>query len=176
VRPARALAAAVALALAAHAAGADAQVCPCPAARPPAVALAESDAVFEAQVTAVREGTYVTGSAEAIAGRWVTAVVVREWKGATAGTTRTIFTPTQCAVGFELGGNWIVYARSSAQNHDLRVTRCGRTRRTSEAREDLAALGIPATQIATAPAAQVARRVVRPAARRVVRRRRLRRR
>ncbi len=155
---------------------AQAQVCSCPAARPPAVALAESDAVFEAQVTGVREGPYVTGVTEPSAGRWVSALVLREWKGATAGTTRLIFTPTRCSVGFETGTTWLVYARRTAQNHDLRVTRCTRTRRSSEAREDLAALGIPATQIATAPAVQVARRVPRPPARRVIRRRRPRRR
>jgi hypothetical protein len=153
-----------------------AQVCPCPATRPPAVAFAESDAVFEAQVTGVREGPYVTESAAAAPGRWVTALVLREWKGATAGTTRLLFTPTLCPVGFETGTTWLVYARRTATNHDLRVTRCTRTRRSAEAREDLASLGIPASQIATAPTRQVARRIPRAPVRRVVRRRRLRRR
>ncbi|MFO0610590.1 MAG: hypothetical protein U0324_45935 [Polyangiales bacterium] len=168
----RLAAAALALAAWALAFEARAQVCPCPATRPPAVALAESDAVFEAQVTGVREGPYLTGTGEPSAGRWVSALVLREWKGATAGTTRLLFTPTRCPVGFETGTTWLVYARRTAQNHDLRVTRCTRTRRASEAREDLASLGIPATQIATAPAVQVARRAARPPARRVVRRRR----
>jgi len=170
------VAALVALAAWFVAPAARAQVCGCPATRPPTVAFAESDAVFEAQVTGVRDGPYVTGTAAAASGRWVTALVLREWKGATAGTSRLVFTPTQCPVGFETGTTWLVYARRTAGNHDLRVTRCSRTRRAAEAREDLASLGIPATQIATAPAQQVARRAARPPAHRVVRRRRPRRR
>ena len=153
-----------------------AQVCRCPTVRPPAVAFAESDAVFEAQVTGVRDGPYVTGTSAAAPGRWVTALVLREWKGATAGTSRLVFTPTWCPVGFETGTTWLVYARRTASNHDLRVTRCSRTRRAAQAREDLASLGIPATQIATAPTQQVARRAPRAPVPRVERRRRPRRR
>lgn len=155
---------------------AHAQLCPCPTPRSPAVALAESDAVFEAQVTSIREGTYVAEGTDPSSGRWVSALVLREWKGATAGTTRLLFTPTHCPVGFETGTTWLVYARRSTRNPDLRVTRCSRTRRTRDAREDLAVLGVPATQITTAPAVQVPRRTPRPPVRRVVRRRRLHRR
>lgn len=148
-----------------------AQPCACPTARPPAIALAESDAVFEGQVTAIREGPYVSGPSETVAGRWVTLLVLREWKGATAGTTRHIFTPTACDVPFETATAWLVYARHGGANHDLRTTRCHRTRAVAVAREDLVALGIPGTQIMAMPVASTAPRIVpRPAARRPVRR------
>lgn len=146
-----------------------AQPCACAASSPPPMAARESDAVFEGQVTGVREGTYESARG-ASPGRWVSLLVLREWKGATAGTTRQVFTPTGCAVGFETGTSWLVYARRAADNHELRTTRCQRTRRAAEAREDVAALGVPGTQIAVA--APEARRVVRraPPARRVIRR------
>ncbi len=148
-----------------------AQPCTCPTARPPAIALAESDAVFEGQVTAIREGPYVSGPSETVPGRWVTLLVLREWKGATAGTTRHVFTPTSCDVPFESGIAWLVYARHGGANHDLRTTRCQRTRPVPTAREDLLALGIPGTQImAMAPTTTVTRPAPRPAARRPLRR------
>jgi hypothetical protein len=158
---------------------AHAQLCTCPATRPPPVALAESDAVFEGQVTAMRDGAYVSGGGEGSQGRWVTLLVLREWKGATAGTTRHVFTPTACAVPFEAGTTWVVYARHGGANHDLRTTRCQRTRAVATAREDLVALGIPGTQILAMPGsdalsrAQRTRVAPRPrgALRRIIRRR-----
>lgn len=162
---------ATAVSIALRSALALAQPCTCPAARPPATALAESDAVFEGQVTAIREGPYVSGPSETVPGRWVTLLVLREWKGATAGTTRHIFTPTSCDVPFESGIAWLVYARHGGANHDLRTTRCQRTRPVPAAREDLVALGIPGTQImAMAPATTVTRPASRPAVRRPLRR------
>ncbi len=155
----------------------EAQPCACPTARPPAVALAESDAVFEGQVAGVREGTYVTGSGDPVPGRWITLLVLREWKGATAGTTRYVFTPTACPVPFEASTAWVVYARHAGANHDLRTTRCQRTRPVSTAREDLVALGIPGTQIQAAPnvdRTRVIRTAPRGPVRRVIRRRRVR--
>lgn len=156
---------------------ASAQACACPATRPPAIALAESDAVFEGQVTGVRDGPYVASQSDTMPGRWVTLLVLREWKGATAGTTRYVFTPSACDVPFEAGTTWLVYARHSGANHDLRTTRCHRTRPVATAREDLIALGIPGTQImAMQPANPTPRRAVSRAparrVRRVVRRRR----
>jgi hypothetical protein len=136
-----------------------AQPCTCPAQRAPAVALGESDAVFEAQVTGLRLGTYSTGVGDPIAGRWISLLVIREWKGATAGTTRFVFTPTLCEVSFETGTTWLVYARSSGNNHDLRTTHCHRTRLSNTAREDFVALGIPSTQIPALQPSVTARRV-----------------
>lgn len=147
----------VALVAALWSGDARAQGCACPTARPPAVAMAEADAVFEGQVTGVREGAYAATGGALVAGRWATLLVLREWKGATAGTTRQVFTPASCAVGFEAGTSWLVYARSSSDNHELRSTRCHRTRRVAEAREDLLALGIPDTQIEAVSGATAAR-------------------
>lgn len=148
-----------------------AQACTCPSARPPAIALAESDAVFEGQVTGLRDGPYVSSQADTTAGRWVTLLVLREWKGATAGTTRYVFTPSACDVPFEAGTTWLVYARHGGANHDLRTTRCQRSRPIATAREDLVALGIPGTQImAMQPAVPVSRRVIPRAPARRVRR------
>jgi hypothetical protein len=120
---------------------AEAAACSCPLPPPPAEALAQSAVVFEGHPLANRD----SGAED----RTVTLVVLRAWKGATAGDrieVRTANASSACGVPFELGTPHLVYATHEADA--LVTTLCSRSRPTSSAAADVAALGPPTSMIA----------------------------
>lgn len=111
----------------------------CKCAPPPEVAdaLAQSTAVFEAQVTQLN----ATESALEVSLR-----VTRAWKGVTTETirVRTRKDSAACGVDFAMDQVWLVYANQTTDDAaiSLQVLRCGRSRLAAEAADDLQKLGL----------------------------------
>lgn len=108
-------------------------------------ALAGATAVFEGLVTSVDK---VQGAEGAPASLDAHFKVVSVWKGsdnAEQVSVRTALSSAACGVKFEPGVSYLVFAHG--EDDALQVTSCSRTRRTSEAAEDLAALGAGVTPV-----------------------------
>jgi MYXO-CTERM domain-containing protein len=126
----------------------------CKCAPPPeaAEALAQSTAVFEAQVTQLN-----TTSDELE----VSLRVTRAWKGVDTETirVRTRKDTAACGVEFAMGQVWLVYANQTTEQDSaiaLQVLRCGRSRLAAEAGDDFTVLGLGVVPVAPrepAPAA-----------------------
>jgi hypothetical protein len=116
-------------------AGADAVLaCSCAPSPPPQEALQQASAVFTGTVVAV-DTSGVTST--------VRLQVDRSWKGAKCGEV-TVTTPADsaaCGFDFQVGQNYLVYA--DKQQGKFSVSLCSRTSLTSQAGEDLTALGPP---------------------------------
>jgi hypothetical protein len=101
-------------------------------------AVAESDAVFAGTVTAVE---HEAGSP------WVqvSVSVEQSWKGAATGVVTFLDTAiSRCAVGFEVGQQYLVYCYASSDPEaSLQTSGCTRSGALSSAGADLAALGAP---------------------------------
>lgn len=111
--------------------------CSCKPPSPPAEAMAERDAVFEARVAEVRADPSEGRSA-------VTLEVLRSWKGVDASslTVTTSGSSASCGFHFEEGERYLVYA--DAVEGALWVSLCSRTAPIDSAQKDLAVLGEPA--------------------------------
>ena len=128
------------------------QACKCAPPPPPAEALQQASAVFEAQVTALSAGTDELE---------VSMRVTRAWKGVDTETirVRTRQESAACGVAFETGQSWLVYANQTTGQTSaiaLEVLRCGRSRLAEDADEDFTALGVgvvPVSPREPAPAA-----------------------
>jgi MYXO-CTERM domain-containing protein len=112
--------------------------CKCAPPPEPAEALAQSTAVFEAQVTQVNT---TTDELE------VTMRVTRAWKGVDTETirVRTRKDSAACGVEFAVSQVWLVYANQTTEPGSaigLQVLRCGRSRLAAEATDDVNALGL----------------------------------
>jgi hypothetical protein len=143
----------IAMVLAAHfAAPTPSFACKCAPPPDPAEALAQSSAVFEAQVTQVNT------TADELE---VTLHVTRAWKGVDTETirVRTRKDSAACGVEFAMHQIWLVYANQTTEPGSaigLQVLRCGRSRLAEEAADDFAALGLGVVPVAPrdpAPAA-----------------------
>lgn len=127
--------------------------CECVPPPPPAQALSAADAVFEGRVRAVTTGTFETSQGGALPGREVRLLVLRAWKGATAGdevTLRTGMSQADCGFAFAEGSSYLVYARRLPSG-ELSTNICSRTRASALATEDFAALGAPSSEGGPAP-------------------------
>jgi hypothetical protein len=118
--------------------------CKCAPPPDPAEALAQSTAVFEAQVTQVNT------TADELE---VTMHVTRAWKGVDTETirVRTRKDSAACGVEFALNQIWLVYANQTTESASaigLQVLRCGRSRLADEAGDDFAALGLGVVPVA----------------------------
>jgi MYXO-CTERM domain-containing protein len=118
--------------------------CKCAPPPAPAEALAQSSAVFEAQVT------QVNATADELE---VTMHVTRAWKGVDTETirVRTRKDSAACGVEFALNQIWLVYANQTTEPGSaigLQVLRCGRSRLAEEAADDFAALGLGVVPVA----------------------------
>lgn len=119
--------------------GAPALACSCVF---PTVAQAKRDAVaiFEGRVTAIVDAP--ARAADMPPEHSVTLLVARSWRGVEKQeqvTLRTAKSGATCGYAFERGASYLVYAGGAPG--ELEVNSCSRTRRSSEASEDLAALG-----------------------------------
>lgn len=108
----------------------------------PTVEQAKQDAValFEGLVTSVVDAP--ASGPDAYPEHSVTLRVARSWRGLEQQeqvTLRTAKEGATCGYAFEVGTSYLVYAGGAPGK--LEVNSCGRTRRLSEASEDLAALG-----------------------------------
>lgn len=126
--------------------------CKCAPPSEVADALAQSSAVFEAQVTQLN-----TTDTELE----VTLHVTRAWKGVETETirVRTRKESGACGVEFGMGQVWLVYANQTTEDAGiaLQVLRCGRSRLAEEGAEDLEKLGLGVVPVAPRdPAQQVA--------------------
>jgi shikimate kinase len=110
--------------------------CSCAPQPPPQEALKQSVAVFTGTVAGV------TTSGQ---NRLVQIRVEKVWKGAKCGevTVTTALDDAACGYNFEVGQSYLVYA--TKEKGKLSVSLCSRTSLTSQAGEDLTALGEPAT-------------------------------
>lgn len=127
---------ALTLALTLFGAAEAALACSCAPPPPPQTALKESNAVFTGTVLGVTTSgvNYV-----------VRLRVESSWKGAKCGEV-TVITASEdaaCGYNFQVGQSYLVYA-VKAQGK-LSTNLCSRTKPTSEAGEDLTALGKPGT-------------------------------
>lgn len=118
--------------------------CKCAPPPDPAEALAQSTAVFEAQVTQVNT------TADELE---VTMRVTRAWKGVDTETirVRTRKDSAACGVEFAMSQVWLVYANQTTEPGSaigLQVLRCGRSRLANEAADDFAALGLGVVPVA----------------------------
>jgi hypothetical protein len=118
----------------------------CKCAPPPEVAeaLAQSTAVFEAQVTQLNT------TAEELE---VSLRVTRAWKGVETETirVRTRKESAACGVQFAMGQVWLVYANQTTDQDAaiaLQALSCSRTRLAGEASEDFTALGLGVVPVA----------------------------
>jgi hypothetical protein len=114
---------------------------------------AKQDAVgiFEGRVTSIVDEPKT--EANMFPGKSVTFALVRTWRSfenQEAVTLRTNESSASCGYTFEVGSTYLVYAVGEPDK--LLVTSCGRTRRLSEANEDLAALGAGVTPVKVEPA------------------------
>ncbi|HYG64571.1 MAG TPA: hypothetical protein VEL74_18470 [Thermoanaerobaculia bacterium] len=117
--------------------GADAALaCSCAPSPPPQEALQQAGAVFTGTVVAVD----TSGLSSTVRLR-----VEKGWKGAKCGEVTVVTSADSAACGydFQVGQSYLVYA--DKQKGKLNVSLCSRTSLTSQAGEDLAALGEPAT-------------------------------
>ncbi len=112
---------------------------------PPAIALGESDAVFQGRVASI--GPYIPLISD-FAGRRVTFEVSRYWKGELDGPRAVLRNwRTSADYEFEAGREYLVYARRWNTNDPgagggaLNASGCGRTSLLADARADLRALG-----------------------------------
>ena len=109
-----------------------AEACTCKATPAAAVALSRADSVFSGTVEGVTksEGDLV-----------INFQVSSSWKGASASrmALRTPEHPVACGIEFEVGVEYLVYARG--QGAALNANRCSRTGRLSEKASDLLSLG-----------------------------------
>jgi hypothetical protein len=101
--------------------------CSCTPPPPPKVALAQSAAVFLAEVVSVEDGKGTSHNVMLKVERW--------WKG---GDAKTIAVSTEkngatCGYGFVKGGRYLVYAHGRDKDAPLRVSLCSRTRTAKEA-------------------------------------------
>jgi hypothetical protein len=97
-------------------------------------------AIFEGRVTSIID-TPESG-VDVVPVQSVTLTVVRSWRSLENQETITLRTAKSgatCGYAFELGTSYLVYA--DGEPGKLLVSSCSRTRRLSEAGEDLAALG-----------------------------------
>ena len=110
--------------------------CSCAPAPPPQEALQQAAAVFTGTVVGV-DTAGVTNT--------VRLRVERSWKGAKCGEVTVVTSADSAACGydFQVGQSYLVYAER--QKGKLNASLCSRTSLTSQAAEDLAALGEPAT-------------------------------
>lgn len=118
-------------------AGADAALaCSCAPSPPPKESLQQASAVFTGTVLAAD----TRGGISTVRLR-----VERSWKGARCGevTVTTAADSATCGYDFQVGQSYLVYA--DKQRGKLHVSLCSRTSLTSQAEEDLTALGEPAT-------------------------------
>jgi hypothetical protein len=111
--------------------------CSCAPPPPPKTALAQSAAVFLAEVVSVEDGKGTSHN--------VTLKVEKWWKG---GDAKTITVSTEksgaaCGYTFTKGGRYLVYAHNRDKEAGLRVSLCSRTRTAKQAEEsqDFAELG-----------------------------------
>jgi hypothetical protein len=143
-RAAAAILIALAVAAAMVAGAPPASACSCMAPAPPETALAEADAVFAGEVTAV-EGRASTSH--------VARVAVTEVFTGDVGEEVEVHTPPDaaaCGYAFEVGRDELVYAVLDDAGR-LQTNLCDRTAPVAEADEDLAALGEGAAPEAAAP-------------------------
>jgi hypothetical protein len=110
--------------------------CSCAPAPPPAEALQQAAAVFTGTVLSVD----TSGVSSTVRLR-----VERSWKGAKCGEVTVVTSADSAACGydFQVGQSYLAYA--DRQKGKLSVSLCSRTSLTSQAAEDLTALGEPAT-------------------------------
>ena len=118
---------------------------PCTCAPPgtPTEELEKSDAVFKGTVVELKVDTLRVQNAAMLFFR-VKFEVVAAWKGVDLGevTLSTNFESAACGFPFKQGVDYLVYAFS--QNDSLSTNLCTRTKKLSEAQEDLDELGSPA--------------------------------
>jgi hypothetical protein len=110
--------------------------CSCAPPPPPQTALKQSNAVFTGTVI----GVTTSGNDHVVRLR-----VESSWKGAKCGeaTVVTASEDAACGYTFQVGQSYLVYAVK--EQGKLSTNLCSRTKPTSEATEDLTALGKPAT-------------------------------
>lgn len=118
-----------------------AHACKCAEPEAAAAAAASATAVFEGQVSQISapQGDAVV----------VELKVARAWKGVTTEqvSVRTRAESAACGYPFQVGTSYLVYAQ--AEGTGLQVHHCGRTRPIVEAQEDIVALGMGSTPVAT---------------------------
>jgi len=117
---------------------------PCSCVQPgtPTEELEKSDVVFKATVLELKVDTLRVQNAAILFFR-VKFEVVASWKGVDLGevTLSTNFESAACGFPFEQGVDYLVYAFS--QNDSLSTNLCTRTKKLSDAQEDLDELGPP---------------------------------
>jgi hypothetical protein len=109
-------------------------------------------AVFEGRVTKIEDAAKVEGGPPP--GKRVTFALVRTWKALEDQeviTAHTSESSASCGYAFELDTSYLVYA--GGEPGALSVSACSRTRKLSEATEDLAGLGAGITPVKVEPAA-----------------------
>ena len=137
--------------------GSSAWACSCLPPAPPKEALEEADAVFlgvveRNEVTGPLQKTDMEGATgygkwrPDYSGKEATFRVITTWKGTPQEVIRveTSFYGTMCGYNFEVGFEYLVYARES--DGVLHTSICSRTRPRHDAGEDLQALG-PGTAV-----------------------------
>jgi hypothetical protein len=109
-------------------------------------------AVFEGRVTKVEDAAKVEGGPPP--GKRITFALVRTWKALEDQeviSAHTSESSASCGYAFELDSSYLVYA--GGEPGALTVSACSRTRKMSEATEDLAGLGAGITPIKVEPVA-----------------------
>lgn len=121
-----------------------AHACKCAEPKGPSDALASAQAVFQGEVSAIRE------SGEDLI---VTLRVPKAWKGIVSAEqvrVRTRKDSAACGFRFVQGEHYLVYAQALDPEQDgvaLQVLRCGRTRALADAEPDLRELGLGAIPV-----------------------------
>jgi len=109
-------------------------------------------AVFEGRVTKIEDEAKVEGGPPP--GKRVTFALVRTWKALEDQeviSAHTSESSASCGYTFELDSSYLVYA--GGEPGALSVSACSRTRKMSEATEDLASLGAGITPVKVEPVA-----------------------
>ena len=123
----------------------DVAACSCAGFDTAPLELAKCAAVFEARVDSVDPPPRASGCAggRGHESKIARATVLRAWKGATPGARLDVRVGLDggCEYRFQPGESYLVYARKSGDG--LWTSICDRTRPSSEADEDFAALGLP---------------------------------
>jgi len=136
---------------AAIAAATPAAACDCPTPSP-GEALARAAAVFEGTVTQkIPLEDLAAESGNVAKGVRIQFSVSRAWKGVDQ-ETYSIFISTEndpCAVPFVEGESYVVYATKNSQGPLPVVETCSRSKKTTEAAEDLTALGMGVVPVDT---------------------------
>jgi hypothetical protein len=114
--------------------------CTCAPPKPVAQALEDASAVFSGKVLKIKR--VKRGEQAELADVEVVFAINRSWKGAKQ-RTLSVFTSSQsaaCGYGFKKGRTYLVYAHGNSEQK-LSTSICSRTKRFSEAGEDLKELG-----------------------------------